>query len=160
MRTWLAVCVGLAGCPSKGSVPPAEAPAVPDPTPDANGPECFPAETPAAQIAVARRASAVAQEILWKDLSPPQEAWTTCAADADCETVSIECCDVCNGGRLVSVARTALEAAKAAYPPGDCANVACTERACEPAVPLCEAGHCTYYPSWVVPMACVERGMR
>src|SRR5262245_27140954 len=52
-----------------------------------------------------------------------------CNADADCEVVEVGCCDHCNGGKVISVAKPNVAAATAKYKATNCSG-ACTERAC------------------------------
>lgn len=66
-----------------------------------------------------------------------------CAADADCVVVEVECCDQCNGGLAVGIHRDHAAEVRAAYVPADeCADVACTLMACEPATAFCRQGVC------------------
>ena len=71
-----------------------------------------------------------------------------CAADDDCVAVELACCDACNGGEQVGVNKAHVDEVKAAAfeKSGDCLDVACTEMACPPPVPACEAGTCVLRP--------------
>ncbi|MBM4345742.1 MAG: hypothetical protein FJ100_20400 [Deltaproteobacteria bacterium] len=73
-------------------------------------------------------------------------AWTSCKANADCVAVELACCDHCNGGKLGGFHKDHAAAAKAALGPSNCSGVACTEKACGPAIAWCEAGACKAGP--------------
>lgn len=69
-------------------------------------------------------------------------ALVACTVDADCEVVEMGCCDACNGGFYMSIAKTHHAAAIARWHETDCSG-ACTERACEwHEAPVCDAGVC------------------
>jgi hypothetical protein len=61
-----------------------------------------------------------------------------CKADTDCVVVETACCDHCNGGKA-----EAFPKSKPSSPAAGCDEVACTEMACGPALPHCDAGKCT-----------------
>lgn len=75
-----------------------------------------------------------------KDLgvSVPEE-WRSCSAASDCELVVTTCCDQCNDGKAVSVAKSHLADARAKFKPTGCG--ACTKRGCSTRA-SCEAGRC------------------
>ena len=56
-----------------------------------------------------------------------------------------ECCDHCNGGRVVAVNRGHLEEARTALAvdPASCEGQTCTLRACEVQVSVCDEGRCS-----------------
>ncbi len=67
------------------------------------------------------------------------DAWRTCSAAADCELVVTTCCDQCNGGKAVSVAKSHAADVRTKFKPkSDCA---CTKRGCSTRA-ACEAGRC------------------
>lgn len=61
-----------------------------------------------------------------------------CKADDDCVVIETGCCDHCNGGKAVAYPKSA-GAPKREEP---CTDRACTELACGPALPHCNAGKC------------------
>lgn len=65
-----------------------------------------------------------------------------CASDLDCTAIETQCCDHCNGGKALAVAKASLSEAKALFGPGDCSGVACTEMACSPSKVLCKNKTC------------------
>lgn len=67
------------------------------------------------------------------------DEWRTCTAPEDCQVVVTTCCDQCNGGKAVSVAKSHLAEARAKFKPTSCG--ACTLRGCSTR-PFCEAGRC------------------
>lgn len=69
----------------------------------------------------------------------PATSETSCTADADCVAVETQCCDHCNGGKVLAF--NSMSAAT--HKPTGCEQTACTELACGQAVPKCEAGNCT-----------------
>lgn len=81
-------------------------------------------------------------EVVWetKDsgVALPAE-WQSCSAADECELVVTTCCDQCNGGKVVSVAKSHAADARAKRPPSGCG--ACTKRGCSTRA-ACEAGRC------------------
>src|SRR5690349_15601975 len=69
---------------------------------------------------------------------PPAGA-AECKADDECVVVETGCCDHCNGGK----AQAFPKGKEAGHGPTGCTDIACTEMACGPALPKCEAGKCT-----------------
>jgi hypothetical protein len=67
------------------------------------------------------------------------EDWRKCGAAEDCELVVTTCCDQCNDGKAVSVARVHVADVRAKYVPQGCG--ACTERGCSTRA-ACESGRC------------------
>lgn len=82
------------------------------------------------------------REVVWetKDsgVALPAE-WQACSAADECELVVTTCCDQCNGGTVVSVAKSHVADARAKRPPTGCG--ACTKRGCSTRA-ACEAGRC------------------
>lgn len=72
------------------------------------------------------------------------DSWYGCAEASECALIEVGCCDHCNGGTLVSINATYAEEAKSRLQDGCNEPVACTERACEPKYPTCEAGRCGF----------------
>ncbi len=79
-------------------------------------------------------------------VAAPPDAWFACERPTDCVVFEAECCDHCNGGRVVSVNATYEDEARAALGPTGCEGVPCTARDCAPEVPTCEAGRCGSVP--------------
>lgn len=75
-----------------------------------------------------------------------------CTADADCAVVEIGCCDHCNGGKVISVAKAHAAAATAKYKETNCSGT-CTERGCLPAVAVCVSRRCGYRAEWMIDQA-------
>jgi hypothetical protein len=74
--------------------------------------------------------------------TPSADALVACTVDADCVVVEMGCCDHCNGGALMSIAKDNKDAAMARWHATDC-NDGCTERACDwHEAPVCDAGTC------------------
>ncbi len=69
--------------------------------------------------------------------------WMACGAGDECVALETACCDHCNGGKVVAVAKQHLAAAKAAWAAQTCDSVACTEMACAPALATCVSAKCT-----------------
>jgi hypothetical protein len=66
-----------------------------------------------------------------------------CTADADCAVVEIECCDHCNGGTALGVARDTAADIRAEYAgPAECKATACTLMACSAPVAICRQQRC------------------
>lgn len=88
------------------------------------------------------------------------EQWNTCDANADCAVFESECCDHCNGGKLIAVNKTHLDAAIKAFkkPADQCKGTACTEKGCGAAVAACEAGKCVGKPDPAFPFGCAKLG--
>jgi hypothetical protein len=69
-------------------------------------------------------------------------AWFSCRTDGDCTIVEMGCCDRCNGGWVMSVARAHVAPATARYKEQACTGV-CTDRGCvDDPIPICKAGTC------------------
>ena len=87
--------------------------------------------------------------------STPKPEWFTCDKDTDCAVFEAECCDHCNGGKLLAANKAHLGAAKAALakPPSSCVDTMCTAMGCAPGVGVCEAGKCAAKldPGWGKP---------
>lgn len=66
----------------------------------------------------------------------------SCKSDLDCVAMETECCDHCNGGKALSVAKAYLTEAKALFGPSKCEGIACTEMACAPSKVLCNNNKC------------------
>jgi hypothetical protein len=117
--TLFAAC---AGRPPNDSVPEDAAP------PSTSSPHDAPGTAPPASAADPRDAGDV----------------MACQSDADCIVVEMGCCDHCNGGFLLSVNKTQVDAARAAHGEKDCTGVACTERGCSfDPQPLCTNRQCS-----------------
>jgi hypothetical protein len=65
-----------------------------------------------------------------------------CQSDLDCVAMETQCCDHCNGGKALAVAKAYIAQAQSLYGPGNCAGVACTEMACAPSKVLCSNKKC------------------
>jgi hypothetical protein len=108
-----------------------------------------PAETPTSPDAVASSPvapppdpNAPPPKLRWetKDLGVDvPDAWRKCGVAEDCELVVTTCCDQCNDGKAVSVAKAHVPDVRAKYVPRDCG--ACTERGCSTRA-ACESGRC------------------
>ena len=89
--------------------------------------------------------------------STPKPEWFTCNNDTDCEVFEAECCDHCNGGKLLAANVTHIGAAtiSLAKPPSTCIATMCTAMGCAPGVGVCEAGKCAAKldPGWGKPCA-------
>ncbi len=70
--------------------------------------------------------------------------WGKCSKDADCAVFQTECCDHCNGGKLMAVNQTYVDAAKAkhAKTAEQCGQTACTLKACGKPLAVCDKGAC------------------
>jgi len=71
-----------------------------------------------------------------------KDEWFTCVADEECTVIELKCCDYCNGGEALAVAKGHAADAKAALGTQDCGGMMCTEEACQPLKASCNAGHC------------------
>jgi hypothetical protein len=65
-----------------------------------------------------------------------------CVADSDCTLLEIGCCDHCNGGAMLSVARDHVDTARARWGAKECATATCNEAPCSPTRAWCDAGTC------------------
>jgi hypothetical protein len=148
----LAVAFGIAACaagnPPAPVVPAAEsqgAPLATEPVVEAaEAPATEPAEAPATEPAVSPPVDPplAGGEIHWKTKEPAvavPSAWRSCSAPDDCQLVMATCCDECNGGEAVSVAKSRVADARAKFKPTGCG--ACTKRGCATRA-FCEAGRC------------------
>jgi hypothetical protein len=68
------------------------------------------------------------------------DSWRTCTASNECTLVQTTCCDVCNGGKAVSVHTTHVKDVEQKYP-RQCNQTVCTERGCFLRA-ACESGRC------------------
>jgi hypothetical protein len=69
-------------------------------------------------------------------------AWFSCRGDGDCTIVEMGCCDRCNGGWVLSVARAHVAAATVHYKEQSCQGD-CTRRGCvDDPIAICKAGTC------------------
>ncbi|MCA9596150.1 MAG: hypothetical protein KC776_22700 [Myxococcales bacterium] len=67
--------------------------------------------------------------------------WRTCSESSECTLVQTTCCDVCNGGSVVTVNNAHVADAERQYDRGDCSRSVCTERGCMTRA-ACEGGRC------------------
>lgn len=145
----LAVAVGIAACaagnPPAPMVPAAESQGAPPATePVAELPAAEPAELPATELAESPPVDPLLAggEIHWETKEPAvavPKAWRSCSAADDCQLVMATCCDECNGGQAVSVAKSRVADARAKFKPAGCG--ACTKRGCTTRA-FCDAGRC------------------
>jgi hypothetical protein len=70
---------------------------------------------------------------------------SACQVDDDCVPVELECCDACNGGKAIAVAKDHVDEVMADSPRGrgECGETMCTEMGCAPWVASCHEGLCT-----------------
>ena len=78
---------------------------------------------------------------------PGQHAYDerqACTVDADCVPVEIECCDHCNGGKVVGVHRDhAADVSRSTSGAPECGGTACTKMACvEEPTGICRQNIC------------------
>ena len=76
-----------------------------------------------------------------------------CQTDPDCTAIETKCCDHCNGGQALAVAKASEAQAKATFGPTACTGVACTEKACSPAKVACINKKCDLE---VTPVGCAK----
>jgi hypothetical protein len=146
-----ALALGIAAC-ATGSAPAPSAPvssseeaqpATDGKAEPAVGPTVLqPATAPTGQSAVEPAAEPVSQPPAPRDPLAPAEPiwhttdmgvkvpdqWRSCSTAEDCQAVVTTCCDECNGGKAVSVAKRHVADVRAKFRPTGCG--ACTKRGC------------------------------
>ena len=76
--------------------------------------------------------------------SGPMDERQACTVDKDCVAVELDCCDHCNGGRVLGVHRDfATDVRKEQAPASECGMAKCTKMACiEQPVGICRQQRC------------------
>lgn len=145
---WL-VAVALGGCATGSGPGPESAPHVETPPPVATSDEAAggseappPAPAMSSEPAPTPVDPLLSGQIVWetKDsgVAVPAE-WRACSGPEDCQLVVTTCCDECNGGKAVSVAKAHVAEMQAKHGRTGCG--ACTKRGCSTRA-ACEAGRC------------------
>ena len=85
-------------------------------------------------------------------------SWFVCDSINDCAVFQGECCDHCNGGKLVAVNKKYLDVAKKvlAKPADQCKGTPCTEKACGQPVAACDNGKCVGKQDPAFPNGCAK----